>query len=286
MRIIERYFFLERRRALIIRFYRILLKNQISTPYLSGDAFSKLCDYAPFGKDGSKSLNLKRLRKANSLFVPGHRLNQLLAENYSDISAKILVCGNSDENFDFDPKLPDSVDLWLCQNYAVADGKGTCLPIGLENLRLGKSGFRRYQKRIESQSIEDKILVPPMQFTNPIREQVLAICLSMPEIFDVFTEYLPTSEYFELIGKYKYVFVLEGNGYDSHRLWEVLYKGGVPVMMRTKWSEQITKFGFAHILVDNFDHSFFQSEIESTRLENDQGYLFIDYWAKLFEKYR
>lgn len=277
---------MERRRALVNRFLRIVLKNQTSLPYLSGDAFYRLCDYAPFGKDGSKSIKPEKLRAANSLFVPGHMLSQLLAENSSDIFARILVCGNSDQNFDFDPKLPDSIDLWLCQNYSVKDGRGTCLPIGLENLRLGKSGFRRYQKRVNSKTVEDRILVPPMQFTNPIREQVLSICLSMPEVFDVYSEYLPTAEYFDLLGKYKYVLVLEGNGYDTHRLWEVLYKGGVPVMIRTKWSEQISKYGFARVLVDDFEYSFFPSAMSGSNPENDQSFLFIDYWASLFKRYQ
>ena len=251
MYLIDKYFSKERRSALRIRYWRLILKHRTSYPYLSGDAFASLCDYAAYGKDGSKPLNLRRLRRAKKLFVPGHRLDDLLDSHFQDICASVLICGNSDQNFVRDPILPKSVRFWLCQNYAVEGGLGSVLPIGLENLRLGKSGFKRLQKPFFGEKIEDRVLVPPMQITNPIRSITISKCLELPHVFDVHDGYLATAKYFDLIGRYKFVLVLEGNGFDTHRLWEVLYKGNSAILLDSPWSRLLKENQFpVHIIKD------------------------------------
>jgi hypothetical protein len=239
--LIEKFLFKERREALRVRFWRVLLRYRTSYPYLSGDAFAELCDYAAYGKDGSKQLNVRKLRRANKLFVPSHRLHELLQNHFDDISATTLICGNSDENFTSDPQLPTSVKLWLCQNYAVENGIGRVLPIGLENLRLGKSGFKRFFELPSTKSITQIVLVPPMRVTNPIRSQVAEICKEYPTRFQVIEKYLSTSDYFKLLAGYKYVLVLEGNGFDTHRLWECLYLDCLPIVIETPWSLKIIR---------------------------------------------
>jgi hypothetical protein len=285
MHLIDKYFSKGRRGALRIRFWRLILKHRTSYPYLSGDSFARLCDYAAYGKDGLKPLNLRKLRRAKRLFVPGHRLDELLDSHAQDISASVLICGNSDQNFVRDPILPKSVKFWLCQNYAVDRGLGSVLPIGLENLRLGKSGFKRLQKPFFGEKIEDRILVPPMQRTNPIRSVTISKCVELPDVFDVYDGYLSTAKYFDLIGRYKFVLVLEGNGFDTHRLWEVLYKGNSAILLDSQWSRLVKKSGFSvHIIrdVDQID----LEELQNFTGEKETGSaqvskLLMPYWESL-----
>lgn len=285
MYLIDKYFSKERRSALKIRFWRLILKHRTSYPYLSGDAFASLCDYAAYGKDGSKPLNLRKLHRAKKLFVPSHRLDELLDSHSQDISASVLICGNSDQNFVRDPILPKSVKFWLCQNYAVDGGFGSVLPIGLENLRLGKSGFKRLQKPFFDEKIEDRVLVPPMQITNPIRSITISKCRELPDIFDVYDGYLSTAMYFDLIGRYKFVLVLEGNGYDTHRLWEVLYKGNIAILLDSPWSRLIEKRGFlVHIIKDIRQIDLEELRDLTRKKENGTEYdakLSILYWKSL-----
>jgi hypothetical protein len=283
--LIEKYFFKERRGALRIRFWRMMLKHRTSYPYLSGDAFANLCDYAAYGKDGSQELDLRKLRKAKKLFVPGYKLNKLLEEHFEDISATVLICGNSDENFTLDLVLPNSVKLWLCQNYAVENGVGSVLPIGLENLRLGKSGFKRYQKQSKGFKVEDKILLPPMQITNPIRAEVLEACKCLPQVYDVRETYLGTKNYFELLKEYKFVLVLEGNGFDTHRLWEVLYKGSTPLLFDSPWSRNIYEAGFPVCIIDKISESnlaaAYQYAQKNESISETKNMLTMTYWEIL-----
>jgi hypothetical protein len=266
-----------------------VLKNSTSYPYLSGDAFAELCDYAAYGKDGTRSLNLRKLRRARKLFVPGHRLNELLENHFEDISAAVLICGNSDQNFITDPVLPKSIKLWLCQNYAVENGFGSVLPIGLENLRLGKSGFKKYQKRFHGKQIDDKILLPPMQITNPIRAAVKEKCKKLPEVYEVYDNYLNTPSYFELLKQYSFVLVLEGNGFDTHRLWEVLYKGNTPILLDSPWSRNLYKIGVPICIIEDIS----VLNLEQARKHGNPRELStnyhplanMNYWRKLVSSY-
>lgn len=289
MNLIEKYLFKARRDALRIRFWRIVLRYKTSYPHISGDAFAKLCDYAAYGKDGSKQLNLRKLRRAKTLFVPSHKLGELLDKHFEEISAIVLICGNSDQNFVEDLVLPKSIKLWLCQNYSVENGFGSILPIGLENLRLGKSGFKRYQMPYFGEKNENRILVPPMLITNSIRAEVLIMCKSLPQVYEVHENYLDTSVYFELIQQFKFVLVLEGNGFDTHRLWEVLLKGNFPVLLDSAWSRSLEKIGLPVCILPQISASNLEFvKIESIRHQikpHTLQMLSMNYWKRLVDSY-
>jgi hypothetical protein len=255
---------------------------------LSGDSFANLCDYVAYGKDGSRPLNIKKLRRAKKLFVPGHRLDELLDSHFNDIGANVLICGNSDQNFSYDRVLPKSINLWLCQNYAVQNGIGITLPIGLENLRLGKSGFKRfYDIKVDNRNTK-KVLLPPMRLTNPVRSQIMELGKARTDLFEVAEEYLDSSQYFKLVSSYKYVIVLEGNGFDTHRLWECLYLGCVPILLHSTWSSNLVRdLALPIIILPNIQSL---AELNLAKIENSRSEelerdliddLFIPTWQSL-----
>lgn len=250
---------------------RIFYFNRVSRPYLSGDLFATLVDYAPWRSkrhllsDAIKSLllrdsknfepkiNVHRLSSAKSLFVPSDKLNFLL-QNYGErISARVIICGNSDFNFTERPSLPSSVKICLLQNSTISDGKKFfTLPIGLENLSLGRAGLTRFHQNLSNHSIYNRILIPPMSPTNKERFNVLAWGRDNPNIADTHFMLLPQEQYFELAQKYKFIFCSEGNGFDVHRIWETLYQGSFPVVLKTPWSQSLTYFGLPILHVNSY----------------------------------
>jgi hypothetical protein len=46
---------------------------------------------------------------------------------------------------------------------------------------------------------------------------------------------------------------LEGNGFENHRIWEALYRGSIPILLRTNWSESLREYGFPLLYVDSID---------------------------------
>lgn len=274
------------RRTLSIRFFQFLFRYSTNSPYISGDSVAKCCDYYAYGRFSNRKINLVKLSKAASIFVPGHLLFDFLAIYESEINAKTIVSGNSDHNFTQVPQLPKSVSLFLCQNLEFTeDRRAHTLPIGLENLRLGRSGRRRYHEFQTSFLVTDRILVPPMSPTNPIRAKVLQDAKTLPELFDVQDDYMVEEKYFFLTKKYKFILALEGNGYENHRIWEALYQGSFPVMLNSNWSRSLREYRLPILFVDDILDvssellSEFNSQFESFD-PKDLDILWTDFWCK------
>lgn len=243
-----------------LRYFKIKCSQYINryrtnSPYISGDSIAKLTDYEVYGRHRNRKLSIRRLRNAKSIFVPGDLLAQFLEESKNfPIKARVLVVGNSDQNFDIDVKIPDTITLWLCQNNAIQPRPGLAtLPIGLENLKLGRAGKPKYFKKFKEDAIVDRVLVPPMSPSNKIRINAVFYASQNPQIFDVRKNLMHESEYFAMTQNYRFVLCCEGNGYENHRIWETLYQGSFPVLLRTKWSASLIYLGLPILFIDKFE---------------------------------
>lgn len=285
-------YFLFRKRSASIRVRRILYKGRTSAPYLSGDAFANLAEYAPYGSNGEKTPSTNQLLLAKSIFVPGHMLEHFLQEFKGSINAKVLITGNSDQNFVTWPEFPPSITLWMGQNLALDSNvrvRTITIPIGLENLALGRAGLPRYFCS-QGATVTNKVLVPPMAPSNPIRKQVLNALELGLDPYVVHEGYLPEKKYFTLVSEYKFVLCLEGNGFENHRIWETLYRNAFPVLLRTEWSRQLANLGLPILFISNLEDCTeevlvdFYSENHGFRSVNAKT-LWIDYWQSIVKEY-
>jgi hypothetical protein len=261
-----------------------------NAPYLSGDSFKTLADYTPYGKDGKNKINRYRLTRADVLFVDGNKLSELLENEFQNINAKVLITGNSDKNFTERIQLPNSIKLWLCQNNAISDlSMMRTLPIGIENVRLANLGFKSNYKIKIKDKILNKVIVTPMSPTNVARFETVKWGYENPELADVYREMVPRQDYFRLISKYKFVLCCEGNGFDTHRVWESLYLNNFPILLKTKWSSTLAHLDLPILLVDAYDQinqelliDFYNKwkEFDS----KTERILWIQYWKNWIEK--
>jgi hypothetical protein len=243
----RRYFSIIRNRSL-----KFLLYFFDNSPYISGDSIAALTDYYVYGRSSKKRLNKRRLASCSSVSIKGERFHALLDELMEFPNLRTIVTCNSDENFLNPVDLPRDVTLWLCQNNAVSgESRIHTLPIGIENLRLARSGFKKLHRPQSSFEIRDKVLVPPMSPTNEIRSQILKELKIHFSSFDVKSDYLKTHEYFRLTRKYQFILALEGNGFENHRVWEALYQNSFPVMLRSKWSLSLAEMRLPIMYIDS-----------------------------------
>lgn len=232
------------------RVLQFFLARKTNSPYLSSDSFAALADYYAYGKSGHDKLSIRRLKKARVIFVAGHNLRRLLDENFASISADVIICGNSDENFDSPVSFPSTVKLWLCQNNSMPnDSFKKTIPIGLENIRLARAGIPKDYLKLNRNVIVDKIAMPPMSATNPIRFIAVKEALKLPTLFDVYRDYLPNDEYIEFFSDYLFMFCCEGNGYENHRIWETLYRGSFPVMFDSAWARTLLDLNLPILII-------------------------------------
>ena len=240
-------------RSLKIKFYKIRYSKKDTSPYLSGDSFANLTDYIVYGIKRTDKLNLTKLRDANSIFVPGDLLNKFLKESFGHVHAKVLITGNSDQNFTKPLPLPKSISHWFCQNNAVLNSKMMkTLPIGLENSRLGRIKLLGLNQKNFTDVAVDQVLVPPMSITNTIRIFAIKEALKFPKVFKVQIKMIDEKEYSNLTKMYRFVLCCEGNGYDSHRVWEILYRGSFPVLLNSKWAQSLQYLNLPILIIDSF----------------------------------
>jgi hypothetical protein len=278
----RRYFTIIRNRSL-----KFILYFQDNSPYVSGDSIAALTDYYVYGRSSKRRLNKRRLASCDSVSIKGERFHTLRDELMEFPNLRTIVTCNSDENFLTPVDLPKGVTLWLCQNNGTSgDSRIHTLPIGIENLRLARSGFTKLHRPQSSFEIKDRVLVPPMSPTNKVRRQILEELKLNDLNFDVKTEYLKTKEYFRLTRKYQFILALEGNGFENHRVWEALYQNSFPVMLRSQWSLSLTEMRLPIMYIDSL------ADITSESLRNfsvshsdfkaiNHEVLWTPYWKEL-----
>ena len=270
-----------------IKINKLYLKNTTNYPFISGDSIANCTDYYVFGPNNDQKVDVDKLKSSKSIFVSSHMLEKLLGSHFDSIGAKVLVTGNSDKNFDNLTALPQSILLWVSQNNSIeSDPRIFPLPIGIENKRLGRTGFESYHGPINNFSILDKILIPPMSPTNSVRHYVTNRALNAPYIFDVSTKYLSERKYFNLVRNYKFIFCCEGNGFENHRIWEALYQNSFPVMLETKWSKTLKRLKLPILFVASIDElnkkMLMDFRLEHADFQSRQTpQLWVEFWKNL-----
>jgi len=149
----------------------------------------------------------------------------------------VVISHNGDVNIDSSFEIPDNVIRWFSQNVNMIHPKLESIPIGLEN----SMWFKKIDKRV----------IMNEQWKKPRRYKNLAYlnCNTKTNpkerapLYSLFKrhKWVTTEEgsngvhvplYFENLYKHKFVFCPEGNGIDTHRTWETLYMGSVPIEKR------------------------------------------------------
>jgi len=266
---------------------KFILRKMNNSPYLSGDSIAELCDYVVPSPLPKQNKLRNKIIKSKSIFVNGHDLVEFTSLVGELLQGKVLISGNSDHNFTSPLLLKSKPNLILCQNNAIKNqSEIKTLPIGIENIKLARSGFKYQHRGAHSFKYLDRVLIPPMSPTNVTRMSVVQYAKKHPEIFDLKSEYLSTRRYFRLLKDYKFVFACEGNGFDTHRLWEILYKNAFPIVLRSDWSDSLSWLNLPIMSIDKIEdvtksnlREFFEKNSNFVAIETPQ--LWIPFWKNL-----
>lgn len=153
----------------------------------------------------------------------------------------VLVTHNSDIAIN-QKELPSNLIHWYAQNLDCDNPKISPIPIGLENPHWHPTKMRTMKSMLKDTTYKrsDAAFAQFNPGTNlPVREGLIL------EIYDNniqcdWTQSINGAnfqEYTQKLLKYKYCFAPRGNGIDTHRLWEALYMGCIPVVKRHRAHE-------------------------------------------------
>ena len=226
-----------------------------------------------------------------------------LEKDFKSIEKKknfvILISGNSD--FAIDKKIikkaPKNIYKWYCQNAIEDNLKIEPIPIGLENkydsLRNGHgvSYFDRMSEKEYLLSNKKKLdtangklyanfnILTNRQYRTKIKD----VCVNI-EYIDWDEPDLTIDEFYSRSIHYEAVICPAGNGIDTHRLWEMLYIGLVPITFKVGDHKIYELYNLLPIVILDSEHDLYKKEDLFNKIENAKNkrdnieLLDINYW--------
>jgi hypothetical protein len=266
---------------------RTIVWNKDSGPFLSGDAFAKLSDVSVFPpRFRGKKPSRRDIATATIIFCPSHRLEDLLADYGTIITSKVLLLGNSDRDF-ISPieNLPRSIKKVFCQNLGFKDPRYHVLPIGIENLRLATNGDTKlFSREFFGEEKSEKVLLGPFSKTHVERNEFVFSDFTDDKAL-ILNDRLKPSAYAQLSSTFRYIAAPRGNGLDTHRFWETLYRGGIPIVKNSAWSTQIQNLGIPLLEVNSWDASDVLETLKAAEksivVRRELPQLWMNWWERL-----
>jgi len=165
-----------------------------------------------------------------------------------------------------------------------------CIPVGIPEWVNRRDGNSRYLRYLPWDKKKNQVLVGPFGATHHSREILKEI--SYHQIFHFELDRLAPRNYYKLLAEFRYVLCPRGNGIDTHRLWETLYSGSIPIVEQTEWSSYFISHGLpiievkslldAEIVRDAISNSSWQDGFETDRIPA----LTIKYWKSQIDKFQ
>ena len=225
-----------------------------SSPYVSPDTFKRLAD---LDLDAKFEHKIEDIRRANVIFINSGDVDKFFYAYGRHVQAKVLIFGNNDVDFDdFSQHVPNSVKRIYLQNSMIRDPYFGVLPIGIESLKYLTNGLPKlfgdgYRNKVKN----GKILVGPFGNTHPEREKLLALHRPEVENLDFVISRLSPTEYAVKASGYSFIACPRGNGLDTHRFWETLYRGSIPLVLKSNWSARIQELGIPLIELSTWEEA-------------------------------
>ena len=199
-------------------------------------------------RQSSKCLEIRSIMyKWNNpgiIFVYSHRLTDFLKIIDKLENKFVLVSHNSDENITEKysqilecPKLI----MWHAQNVMIHHENLQLLPIGIANSMWPHGSMEALRNIMAKLNKETRPKDFYFYFNIGTNRAERVICKEEIEKCGLVFE-LPQSnfeEYLKHLSTFKYAICPPGNGIDSHRIWECLYLGVIPIVKRSVFTEKL-----------------------------------------------
>ena len=233
-----------------------LKRRPSSHPFISGDTFREISNHV---WEGNNPLILPgSIRRGDVIFCESDRVDSFASEVLSRSRVPIvLLLSNSDTNHASEiARLfqRGNVHRIFAQNLIEPTDRVSVLPIGLENAWWSRNGRTRHFTP-DSGSHATRIFRVMWTFsigTNPAERSRAAAALSGWRLADSLGGLKP-AQHRQALRTFAFVASPPGNGLDTHRTWEAMYLGCVPIVLRSTMTEFYESIGLPVWIVDSFE---------------------------------
>lgn len=182
----------------------------------------------------------------------------------------------------------DKIIKWFGTNILFTHEKIFKIPIGFEENELpgGNQQLLKklYNNKLPFSNKKNKLLLTNMGNTHSSRNNIQSIFHNKPFIH-ILKNRLNFENYIKKINEYKFVLSPRGCGTDTHRFWEILLVGSVPIVESSGLNDLYNKFPC--IIVNSFNDinmNLLKSyKYDNNKKKNINNYLLIHNFIKLIK---
>ena len=272
-----------------IRFFWITLERfpnlfrPSSKPYLSGDTLRNFSDHI---FDESKSIDPKNIKNKDIVFVNTDVIDIFFRTIFQEIKNDfILITHNSDVNIESShlEMIDSRVIHWFAQNLNIENKeKVSLIPIGLENLRRLKHGRRKWFSDPNKEKTKF-ILSSFNEFTNYKKRGEINSTFRDNILIDV-NKFEKVEDYFSNLQDYRFIICPEGNGLDTHRIWEGILVNTFPILKISNFTQILQNEGIPAIYIEKWEeiNDFNEKDLNKIYQDllkiNTKEYILFNYW--------
>lgn len=211
-----------------------------------------------------------------TLFLYSHLLEPFSKKLQHFKNPFTLITHNSDFNLlESDPVIQkilssDKLVCWWGQNLCFIHEKMRFLPIGLANTMWDHGKVENFM--IDSTKKSENIYFNFNIYTNREKREP---CFNAFKAQLEFLPMVPVAQNINRLAKYKWCICPEGNGVDTHRLWEAMYLGCVPIVLRSPFIDALMYYTEGELPI------YVVNSWNSDDLPDYSQYQFDSKWLKL-----
>ena len=146
----------------------------------------------------------------------------------------------------------EKLKKWYGQNICFNHVKLYFLPIGIANSMWAHGNISLFQNELFMNYLHIKKKQIYFNFnidTNKIKRQV---CFNQLKNKLIWCNNLSYLDYLKLLKEYEFCICPEGNGVDTHRLWECLYLKVVPIVIKSEFTNILIKNNISLVVLNQW----------------------------------
>lgn len=245
------------------------MANQIIT----GERIQQLCniyfgfqedfDFNPVIKNQTdKQFSLDNLNKEINnpyyIFCYTHRIKELSSKIHLFKNKFILITHNSDGEIRERPEVlnilnSENLYKWYSQNICFDHYKLFFLPIGIANSQWSHGNINIFNNNdvLNNSCNKSKDIYFNFNINTNIAKRIK--CFDNLKHKLVWLQNVSPSNNILRLSQYKFCICPEGNGVDTHRLWEALYVKTVPIVIKSEFTNILQKNNVPIVILNSWD---------------------------------
>ena len=225
--------------------------------YLSQNLFAGESDFSI--RCWSDLSQVRSIRQAEVLFVKSEFLPEAFERLSNGATKKIVLVGDSDIDWPTPPSSqPRAVKGMFVQNLLTGHtDRIRVLPIGVEGWNYGRNGLPHLYGRTHLLTPKlRRMMIGPFANTHLERKKLIDARFVDKRLDKSEAKRISSLAQALKSSTSTHVLCPRGNGMDTHRFWESIYRGSRPVVLKSQWATALkSEVGTVFDTVDSFAES-------------------------------